>query len=55
MMRLFAPLLMLAILSGTAQAHETTRSYLSVDRHGAGVNADLRLAFRDVDPDHRCT
>ena len=53
MMPLLALLLMLATVSGTAQADETPQSHMSVDRHGASVNADLRLALRDVDPDHR--
>ena len=49
MMRLLWPLLMLATLAGVAQAHETTRSYLSIERSGSTVAADLRLAFRDVE------
>ena len=32
-----------------AQAHETTRSYLTLTRDGATVNADLRVAFRDIE------
>ncbi|MGQ0566914.1 MAG: HupE/UreJ family protein [Gemmobacter sp.] len=41
--------LLLCLLAGAARAHETTRSYLSVDRNGPTVSADLRLAFRDIE------
>ncbi len=39
----------LALLGGAAQAHETTRSYLALEREGAAVTARLSLAFRDVE------
>lgn len=32
-----------------ALAHETTRSYLTVTRDGATVDANLRIAFRDIE------
>lgn len=38
-----------AIFAGPAGAHETTRSYLSIEREGTEVAARLRLAFRDVE------
>ncbi len=34
---------------GVAQAHETTRSYLSLAVEGRAITADLRLAFRDME------
>jgi hypothetical protein len=47
--RLVAILLALAAaLPGAARSHETTRSYLTVTRDGATVQADLRIAFRDL-------
>ncbi len=49
MIRLLWSLAILPILAGQLQAHETTRSYLTVDRQGTTVTADLRLAFRDVE------
>ena len=49
MMRLLCALMMVVTLSGAAVAHETTRSYLSLNRQGTVVAADLRLAFRDVE------
>jgi hypothetical protein len=49
--RLLAALLLaaLAFLAFPAAAHETTRSYLSLEREGAEVAARLRLAFRDIE------
>lgn len=41
--------LLLAALAWPAAAHETTRSYLSLDRQGPEVTAQLRLAFRDIE------
>lgn len=41
--------LLAALLAGPAPAHETTRSYLALDRQGVEVQARLRLAFRDVE------
>lgn len=43
-------LALLAItLAAPAMAHETTRSYLTLNRAGPEVTARLRLAFRDID------
>lgn len=39
----------LALLAAAAQAHETTRSYLALEREGTAVSARLSLAFRDVE------
>lgn len=39
----------LGLLAGMAQAHETTRSYLALEREGTAVTARLSLAFRDVE------
>ncbi len=36
-------------LAAPLQAHETTRSYLSLSRDGAAVSATLQVAFRDVE------
>jgi hypothetical protein len=41
--------MLLAALAAPATAHETTRSYLTLDRTGSEVTARLRLAFRDID------
>ena len=41
--------LLATLLAAPALAHETTRSYLALDREGAEVSARLRLAFRDID------
>ena len=38
-----------ATLGIAAQAHETTRSYVTLDRDGARLAAHVRLAFRDVE------
>lgn len=39
-----------AVLTGSATAaHETTRSYLTLERDGARVDAQLRVAFRDIE------
>ena len=35
--------------AASVQAHETTRSYLTLTREGATVSADLRVAFRDIE------
>ena len=40
---------LLALLAGSAAAHETTRSYLSIERDGTELAARLALAFRDVE------
>lgn len=42
-------LILLLLLALPAQAHETTRSYLDIDRQGANVTATLRVAFRDIE------
>lgn len=39
----------LALLAGVSQAHETTRSYLALEREGTEVRARLSVAFRDVE------
>lgn len=44
-----AAALLLAVLAAPAPAHETTRSYLAIDRDGADLALRLRLAFRDVE------
>lgn len=49
MIRLLLALAALVALSTGGRAHETTRSYLDLDREGAEVSARLRLAFRDVE------
>ena len=42
--------LLIAIgLAGAASAHETTRSYLTLDRQQSDVTAKLRVAFRDIE------
>lgn len=43
--------LMLALWagSGAALAHETTKSYLTLDLEGSALTADLRIAFRDIE------
>ncbi len=40
---------LLALVVTTASAHETTRSFASVERDGAAVSVRLRLAFRDLE------
>ncbi len=42
-------MLWLLLGPGTARAHETTKSYLTLDVEGATVTADLRIAFRDIE------
>jgi hypothetical protein len=50
MMRIAALLMFLmALWSAPLQAHETTRSYITLTRDGADLNADLRVAFRDIE------
>ena len=51
MRRLIAALTaaLLALIATTVSAHETTRSFASVERDGAAVSARLRLAFRDLE------
>jgi HupE / UreJ protein len=39
----------LLLLVGAAQAHETTRSYLTLTRDAGAVTANLRVAFRDIE------
>ena len=34
---------------GSAMAHETTRSYVRLDRDGAAVDLRMRVAFRDIE------
>ena len=48
MIRLFALLLALAYATG-GQAHETTRSYLTVTRAGTDLTLQFRVAFRDIE------
>ena len=36
-------------LAGGAFAHETTKSYLTLDRDGANLTANMRIAFRDIE------
>ena len=48
MIRLFA-LLFALLLPLAAQAHETTRSYVRLDRSGATIDLRLRVAFRDIE------
>ncbi len=52
-MRGAARLLQLACLllglAGGVQAHETTRSYVTLNRDGTTVTTNVRLAFRDVE------
>lgn len=47
MIRLLALLLML--FTTAASAHETTRSYVRLDRAGAEVDLRIRVAFRDIE------
>ncbi len=42
-------ILWLSVGFGAALAHETTKSYLTLKVEGATVNADLRIAFRDIE------
>ena len=39
----------LALAAAPLQAHETTRSYLTLTRDGAAVNARMQVAFRDIE------
>lgn len=41
--------LSLGAAAGAATAHETTRSYVTVERDGRAVEARLRVAFRDIE------
>ncbi len=50
MTRIVALLMMLmALWPGPLQAHETTRSYVTLTRDGAALTATLRVAFRDIE------
>ena len=50
MIRWLASLLFaLCLVTGLAQAHETTRSYVKFDRDGAQINLRVRVAFRDIE------
>lgn len=53
MTRLFASLSALLcavmLMANVAQAHETTRSYVRLDRDGAAVNLRMRVALRDIE------
>ena len=44
-----ATLLAAAGLAPAVSAHETTRSYVSLEREGERVEARLRVAFRDIE------
>lgn len=46
---LFFGLLLSFSLACGAAAHETTRSYLTLNRDGADLQVDLRIAFRDIE------
>ena len=48
MIRLFLVLMALGFAT-VAQAHETTRSYLTLTRAGQAVTLDFRVAFRDIE------
>lgn len=48
-LRLLLAAFMAIVFAAPATAHETTRSYLTLDRDGAEVSARLRLAFRDIE------
>lgn len=48
MIRIVA-LLLLFLVSGAAQAHETTRSYVTLTRTGSAVDLGIRVAFRDIE------
>ena len=37
------------VMAGPATAHETTRSYLTIAADNAALEADFRLAFRDIE------
>lgn len=37
------------VMATVAQAHETTRSYVRLDRDGAAVDLRMRVAFRDIE------
>ncbi len=41
--------LLLLSFAGGALAHETTRSYVTLERAGADLTATLRIAFRDIE------
>ncbi len=49
MTRILCALLLSMVCAGAAQAHETTRSYLTVTRQGAEVTLQFRVAFRDIE------
>ncbi len=41
--------LVLAMLAGPLSAHETTRSYVTLNREGTQIAVTLRVAFRDIE------
>lgn len=41
--------LLAAIWAGTADAHETTRSYVTLTRTGQAIDLNIRVAFRDIE------
>lgn len=41
--------LLMGLWSAPLQAHETTRSYVTLTRDGAALTATLRVAFRDIE------
>ena len=45
----FLALLFALLLPLAAQAHETTRSYVRLDRSGPTIDLRLRVAFRDIE------
>ena len=47
MIRILTLLLILAC--GAAQAHETTRSYVTLTRSGPAIDLGIRVAFRDIE------
>ena len=41
--------LVLLLLAGAVQAHETTRSYVTLTRTGPAIDLGIRVAFRDIE------
>ena len=46
---LISVLLVLGLMSGMAQAHETTRSYVKLSQNGPQIDLRVRVAFRDIE------
>ncbi len=49
MKTLLVAILLMFGLAGTTLAHETTRSFVTLDRNGADLTANLRIAYRDIE------